>query len=93
MALLLAFMAFVLKVQNGIVPVAFLTGGFFSGLCGYLGMRTATMASNRTTAGAKHSLNRGLVVAFRAGAVMGLVVTGFERHEDQPLQPRLAGFE
>ncbi|MCP4250674.1 MAG: sodium-translocating pyrophosphatase [bacterium] len=77
LALLLAFMAFVLKVQNGIVPVAFLTGGFFSGLCGYLGMRTATLASNRTTAGAKHSLNRGLVVAFRAGAVMGMVVTGF----------------
>ena len=74
---LLAFMAFVLKVQNPIVPIAFLTGGFFSGLCGYLGMRTATMASNRTAAGARESLNKGLVVAFRAGAVMGLVVVGF----------------
>ncbi len=77
LALLLAFMAFYLKVQNGIVPFAFLTGGFFSGLCGYLGMRTATLASNRTAAGARDSLNRGLVVAFRAGAVMGLVVVGF----------------
>ena len=50
---------------------------FFSGLCGYLGMKTATLASNRTTQGAKESLNRGLQVAFRAGAVMGLVVVGF----------------
>ncbi len=77
LAALLGFMAFYLKVQNGIVPFAFLTGGFFSGLCGYLGMRTATLASNRTAAGARESLNRGLVVAFRAGAVMGLVVVGF----------------
>ncbi|MCB9850433.1 MAG: sodium-translocating pyrophosphatase [Phycisphaerales bacterium] len=77
LALVLAFMAFVLHVQHKIVPIAFLTGGFFSGLCGYLGMRTATMAAHRTTAGARHSLNRGLVVAFRAGAVMGLVVVGF----------------
>jgi len=77
LACILAFMAFVLKVQNGIVPFAFLTGGFFSGLCGYLGMRTATLASNRTAAGARESLNRGLQVAFRAGAVMGLVVVGF----------------
>ncbi|GMV96883.1 MAG: hypothetical protein AMXMBFR83_12430 [Phycisphaerae bacterium] len=74
---LLAFMAFYLKVQNGIVWFAFLTGGFFSGLCGFLGMKTATLASNRTAAGARESLNRGLVVAFRAGAVMGLVVVGF----------------
>ena len=77
LALTLAYMAFGLKVQNTIVPVAFLTGGFFSGLCGYLGMRTATMASHRTAAGARESLNRGLVVAFRAGAVMGLIVVGF----------------
>lgn len=77
LAVVLAFMAFVLHVQNTIVPAAFLTGGFFSGLCGYLGMRTATLASNRTAAGARDSLNRGLVVAFRAGAVMGLVVVGF----------------
>jgi len=74
---ILAFMAYVLEVQNRIVWVAFLTGGFFSGLCGFLGMRTATLASNRTAAGARESLNRGLIVAFRAGAVMGLVVVGF----------------
>jgi len=74
---LLCYIAFVLKVQNPIVPFAFLTGGFFSALCGYLGMRTATLASNRTTAAARRSLNDGLVVAFRAGAVMGLVVVGF----------------
>jgi inorganic pyrophosphatase/K(+)-stimulated pyrophosphate-energized sodium pump len=73
----LAFMAWGLHVQHKIVPIAFLTGGFFSGLCGYLGMFTATMAAHRTTAGARHSLNRGLVVAFRAGAVMGMVVVGF----------------
>ena len=64
-------------VQHKLVFIAFLTGGFFSGLCGFLGMRTATLASNRTTHGAKESLNRGLQVAFRAGAVMGLVVVGF----------------
>ena len=64
-------------VQNPFVPVAFLTGGFFSGLCGYLGMRTATAASSRTAQGASESLNRGLQVAFRSGAVMGLVVVGF----------------
>ncbi len=77
LACILGFMAFKLKVQNGIVPFAFLTGGFFSGLCGFLGMKTATMASNRTAAGARESLNSGLQVAFRAGAVMGLVVVGF----------------
>ena len=71
-----AFMAYVLGTQNGWVPFAFLTGGFFSGLAGFLGMWTATSASNRTTAGAKHSLNKGLQVAFRSGAVMGLVVVG-----------------
>ena len=64
-------------VQNPFVPVAFLTGGFFSGLCGYLGMKTATSASSRTAQGASESLNRGLQVAFRSGAVMGLVVVGF----------------
>lgn len=67
----------VLGVQNPFVPVAFLTGGFFSGLCGYLGMRTATNASSRTAQGASNSLNQGLRVAFRSGAVMGLVVVGF----------------
>ena len=67
----------VIGVQHPLVFVAFLTGGFFSGLCGFLGMNTATLASNRTTQGAKEGLNRGLQVAFRAGAVMGLVVVGF----------------
>jgi len=66
-----------LGVQNPFVPVAFLTGGFFSGLCGFLGMKTATNASARTAHGASISLNRGLQVAFRSGAVMGLVVVGF----------------
>ena len=65
------------KLQNPFVPVAFLTGGFFSGLCGFLGMKTATNASSRTAQGASESLNRGLQVAFRSGAVMGLVVVGF----------------
>ena len=65
------------KVQNPFVPVAFLTGGFFSGLCGYIGMKTATRASNRTAQAASEGLNRGLQVAFRSGAVMGLVVVGF----------------
>lgn len=66
-----------LGVQNPFVPVAFLTGGFFSGLCGFLGMKTATAASSRTAQGANESLNRGLQIAFRSGAVMGLVVVGF----------------
>ncbi|MDR3077507.1 MAG: sodium-translocating pyrophosphatase, partial [Planctomycetota bacterium] len=61
-------------IQNPIVPVAFLTGGFFSGLCGFLGMKTATHASSRTAQGASESLNRGLTIAFRSGAVMGLMV-------------------
>ena len=64
-------------VQHEFAFIGFLTAGFFSGLCGFLGMKTATMASNRTTQGVKESLNRGLTVAFRAGAVMGLVVVGF----------------
>ena len=67
----------VMGIQNPFVPVAFLTGGFFSGLCGFLGMKTATYASSRTANGAINSLNRGLVIAFRSGAVMGLVVVGF----------------
>ena len=66
-----------LGIQNPFVPVAFLTGGFFSGLCGFLGMKTATNASARTAQAASESLNRGLQVAFRSGAVMGLVVVGF----------------
>ncbi|HKL21238.1 MAG TPA: sodium/proton-translocating pyrophosphatase, partial [Tichowtungia sp.] len=64
-------------IQNPFVPIAFLTGGFFSGLCGYIGMKTATAASARTAQGCSESLNRGLQVAFRSGAVMGLVVVGF----------------
>jgi K(+)-stimulated pyrophosphate-energized sodium pump len=64
-------------LQNPFVPIAFLTGGFFSGLCGYIGMRTATSASARTAQGCSEGLNRGLQVAFRSGAVMGLVVVGF----------------
>jgi K(+)-stimulated pyrophosphate-energized sodium pump len=76
---LLAIFAFLAYkgVQNPFVPVAFLTGGFFSGLCGFLGMKTATNASARTAQGASKSLNSGLQVAFRSGAVMGLVVVGF----------------
>jgi vacuolar-type H(+)-translocating pyrophosphatase len=76
LAVLLAILAF-MGVQNPFVPIAFLTGGFFSGLCGYLGMRTATFASNRTAWGTSKSLNRGLKIALRSGAVMGLVVVGF----------------
>jgi K(+)-stimulated pyrophosphate-energized sodium pump len=64
-------------IQNPFVPIAFLTGGFFSGLCGFIGMRTATNASSRTAQGSSEGLNRGLQVAFRSGAVMGLVVVGF----------------
>ena len=62
------------KLQNGIVWFAFLTGGFFSGLAGFFGMKTATYASARTANAARNSLNSGLKVAFRSGAVMGLVV-------------------
>jgi len=74
--ILLAILAY-FGIQNPFVPVAFLTGGFFSGLCGYLGMKTATFASNRTAWAASKSLNKGLQVALRSGAVMGLVVVGF----------------
>ena len=64
-------------LQNPFVPVAFLTAGFFSALCGFLGMKTATNASSRTAQGATRSLNSALQVAFRSGAVMGLIVVGF----------------
>ena len=73
---LLLFMAFGLNVQSAWVPFAFLSGGLFSGLAGWFGMKTATLASNRTAAGAEKSLNDGLQVAFRSGAVMGLTVVG-----------------
>ena len=74
LALFFAFLAYGLGVQNPWVPFAFLTGGLFSGLAGYIGMRTATYASARTAHAASQSLNQGLRVAFRSGAVMGLVV-------------------
>ncbi|MEX0936481.1 MAG: sodium/proton-translocating pyrophosphatase, partial [Pirellulales bacterium] len=74
--ILLAYAAFGLHVQSTFVPFAFLTGGFFSGLAGWFGMKTATAASSRTAAGAQRSLNQGLQVAFRSGAVMGLTVVG-----------------
>jgi len=74
--LLLVVVAFVLQAQSRWVPFAFITGGFFSGLAGWFGMKTATWASSRTAAGAQRSLNQGLQVAFRSGAVMGLVVVG-----------------
>ncbi len=77
LCLIFIFMAFVLDAQNKVVPFAFLTGGFFSGLCGFLGMKTATNASARTTSAAMQGLNAGLRVSFRAGAVMGLIVVGF----------------
>ena len=76
LAILLAILAYI-GVQNPFVPIAFLTGGFFSGLCGYLGMRTATFASNRTAWGSSKSLDKGLRIALRSGAVMGLIVVGF----------------
>lgn len=71
-----AFLAYGLNVQNNWVPFAFITGGFFSGLAGFFGMKTATYASNRAAWAAKNSLDAGLRVAFRSGAVMGLVVVG-----------------
>lgn len=71
-----AIMAYGFNLQNAWVPVAFLTGGFFSGLSGYLGMKTATNASARTANAARKSLDSGLRIAFRSGAVMGLVVVG-----------------
>jgi len=76
LAVLFAVMAYGFDLQNEWVPVAFLTGGFFSGLAGYLGMKTATAASARTANAARTSLNGGLRIAFRSGAVMGLVVVG-----------------
>lgn len=75
LALLFAVMSF-FDLQNGWVWFAFLTGGFFSGLAGFFGMKTATYASARTANAARNSLNSGLKVAFRSGAVMGLVVVG-----------------
>lgn len=76
LVIVFAFMAYVLKVQNPWVPFAFLTGGLFSGLAGFFGMKTATYASARTAHGARTGLDKGLKIAFRSGAVMGLVVVG-----------------
>ena len=76
LVILMSVLAFILKVQNPWVPVAFLTGGFFSALSGFFGMKTATYASARTTQAARGSLDAGLRIAFRSGAVMGLVVVG-----------------
>ena len=76
LAAIFAVMAYVFKIQNEWVPFAFLTGGFFSGLSGYFGMKTATYASARTANAARNSMNSGLRMAFRSGAVMGLVVVG-----------------
>jgi K(+)-stimulated pyrophosphate-energized sodium pump len=71
-----AILAYGFNLQNPWVPFAFITGGFFSGLSGFFGMKTATYASARTANAAQESLNKGLKVAFRSGAVMGLVVVG-----------------
>ena len=76
LVVLFSIMAYGFGVQNEWVPIAFLTGGFFSGLAGFLGMKTATYSSARTANAARSSLNSGLQVAFRSGAVMGLVVVG-----------------
>ena len=76
LAVFFAILAYVFHVQNPWVPFAFLTGGFFSGLAGFIGMKTATYASGRTANAARRSLNAGLKVAFRSGAVMGLTVVG-----------------
>ena len=76
LAILFAILAYGFHVQNSWVPFAFLTGGFFSGLAGFIGMKTATFASARTANATMRSLNAGLKVAFRSGAVMGLTVVG-----------------
>ena len=76
LALLFAVLAYGFGVQNPWVPFAFLTGGFFSGLAGFIGMRTATFASARTANATSRSLDAGLKIAFRSGAVMGLTVVG-----------------
>ncbi len=76
LTIVFSILAYGLNLQNEWVPFAFLTGGFFSGLSGFFGMKTATFASARTANAAQKSLNRGLRVAFRSGAVMGLVVVG-----------------
>lgn len=76
LALFFSVLAYGFEIQNPWVPFAFLTGGFFSGLAGFIGMKTATYASGRTANACRRSLNAGLKVAFRSGAVMGLTVVG-----------------
>ena len=76
LSIFFAVLAYGFGVQNPWVPFAFLSGGFFSGLAGFIGMKTATYASARTANAARRSLNSGLKLAFRSGAVMGLVVVG-----------------
>ena len=76
LAALFAVLAYGFHVQNSWVPFAFLTGGFFSGLAGFVGMKTATYASGRTANAARRGLNDGLKIAFRSGAVMSLTVVG-----------------
>ena len=76
LAVLFAVLAYGFHVQNSWVPFAFLTGGFFSGLAGFVGMKTATYASGRTANAARRGLNDGLKIAFRSGAVMSLTVVG-----------------
>ena len=76
LAAVFAVLAYGFHIQNPWVPFAFLTGGFFSGLAGFVGMRTATYASGRTANAARKSLNHGLKIAFRSGSVMGLTVVG-----------------
>ena len=77
-SLFLVFVVFAIgfKTHSPWAPLTFLTGGFFSGLAGFFGMKTATCAASRTTEAARDSLNHGLRVAFRSGAVMGLSVVG-----------------
>ena len=76
LAIIFAIMAYGFNAQNPWVPFAFLTGGFFSGLAGFFGMKTATYASGRTAEAARQGLDKGLKIAFRSGSVMGLVVVG-----------------
>ena len=76
LAIFFAILAYGFHIQNPWVPFAFLTGGFFSGLAGFVGMKTATYASSRTANAVSRSLNAGLKLAFRSGAVMGLTVVG-----------------
>ncbi|MFA8341783.1 MAG: sodium/proton-translocating pyrophosphatase, partial [Rhodothermaceae bacterium] len=76
LTIIFAILAYGFELQNTWVPFAFITGGFFSGLAGFFGMKTATYASARTANAARESLDKGLKIAFRSGAVMGLVVVG-----------------